>query len=183
MKIRKLFPLLIAPLALSSCNANTYELGAFFSKSYLSQKDVADIEKMPGDLLLYRNIFGHEVYSNLSVQEYVAYVSNVYTYLKEKQFKVFGSISKISNLNKYTFKADVNTVADFIYGNNFYFVYGKSDKTKKNDDGETLFENVNCLYFHYNETPQTYTYTKGGEETTFTYYAVMQFKTSVYVLI
>ena len=181
MKIAKFIPLLILPLALTACGTNEYTEGKFFSSSYLKSRDVPGLEKAPGNLLLYTNIFGYQVYTDADNMSLMDYSSYVYEYLKKQNFAVLGSVSKRDNLTKFIFKECSDNIANYLYDeNSLYFVYSKDNKTKKNDDGEEVLSNANCLSITAREGSVSYTVNDAAK--TFEYTGIMQFHTSVYII-
>ena len=178
MKIKKFARLFLLPVLLcSSCNEHI--LGSFFKPNYLKDKNCQNLPVAPGELMLYKNIFGHEVFSKGTEEEYNTYVNSVFNYLKEQNFTYFGSVSKITNITKYHYKEATN-LEDFKRNEQYYFVYSATDKIETNDNNDNILKDYRCITLQY--SPSTHTYTEKDEEKSFEYNFVIRFHTSIYVV-
>ena len=180
MNLKRFIPVLLVPLLLCSCNE--HKLDKFFSDKYLANHDTPGLARPSGDILLYENIFGHEVYVKSDLTQYTAYVNQVYSYLVGQGYAVLGTSSKTTNLTRYHFKG-ATLLPDFNTGSRYVFIFSKDKETELNDDNQVTLKNYRCLTIsNFNSEVQTHTWGDEENPNKFEYNYYIQFHTSISVI-
>ena len=172
---KKLISILAIIPLLTGCKTNTYELNAFFDNNILENRDMVGLPRTPGNLLYYRNLFGHEVYSNgVSEETYNEYIQNVFSYLVGREYKYFGRITRagsgLDRLYDYYYHP-ATELEDFYRSGSYFFFFTNKDpnepvssETSRGKATERLFPGSFALEVGLKDTTVRYSEDQNASE-------------------